>query len=32
MAAATAGVIPLLVLYVVAQKYFIRGIELTVPK
>src|SRR5256885_7853509 len=30
MAAATAGVIPLLVLFVVGQKYFIRGIELTV--
>jgi multiple sugar transport system permease protein len=32
MAAATAAVIPLLVLYVVAQKHFIRGIELTVPR
>ena len=32
MAAATAAVFPLLILFVVAQKYFIRGIELTVPK
>jgi len=32
MAAATAAVVPLLVLYVVAQKYVIRGIESTVPK
>jgi len=31
MAAATAAVVPLLVLYVVAQKHFIRGIELTGP-
>jgi multiple sugar transport system permease protein len=32
MVAATAAVIPMLVLYIVAQKYFIRGIEVTVPK
>src|SRR5881398_2473582 len=32
MAAATVAVIPMVVLYFVAQKYFIRGIELTVPK
>ena len=32
MAAATTAVIPLLILYLVAQKHFIRGIELTSPK
>ena len=32
MAAATAAVFPLLILYVVAQRHFIRAIELTVPK
>jgi multiple sugar transport system permease protein len=32
MAAATVAVIPMLVLYIVAQKYFIRGIEVAVPK
>ena len=31
MAAATAAVFPLLILYVIAQRHFIRAIELTVP-
>jgi len=32
MAAATVAVVPLLILYMVAQKHFIRGIESTVPR
>jgi len=32
MAAATAAVLPMVVLYFVAQKYFLRGLELTGPK
>jgi len=32
MAAATTAVIPMVVLYFIAQKYFLRGIELTGPQ